>query len=348
MIDRFQLARPFLGVMSPEWAHALTVQGLKMGLGGASRGADDPILGTRCFGLDFSNPIGLAAGFDKNAEVPTPMLDLGFGFVEIGTVTPRPQAGNSRPRIFRLPTQRAVINRMGFNNEGLEAAAARLASAKPRRGPVGGNIGRNKDSTDAISDYVAGARRLSPLVDYLTVNVSSPNTPGLRMLQERGALTELLSAVKAARAAPVPVLVKIAPDLEDPALEDIARAVADTGVDGVIVSNTTVTRPAGLPRDLAAEAGGLSGRPLFPIATDALRRMYRITAGQVPLVGTGGIGSADDAYVKIRAGASLVQLYTALIFEGPDLVTRIKTGLVARLLADGFSKVADAVGADVR
>jgi dihydroorotate dehydrogenase len=213
---------------------------------------------------------------------------------------------------------------------------------------VGCNIGRNKDSSDAIADYVAGARKLSPLVDYLTVNVSSPNTPGLRMLQERGALTELLTAVKAARAKPVPILVKIAPDLENPGLEDVARAAADTGIDGIIVSNTTVARPADLPRDLAAEAGGLSGPPLFPIATEALRRMYRLVGGRIPLVGTGGIASADDAYVKIRAGASLIQLYTALIFEGPALVKQIKAGLAARLKADGFSTLGEAVGADVR
>jgi dihydroorotate dehydrogenase len=251
-----------------------------------------------------------------------------------------------------LPPQRAVINRLGFNNQGLEAAAKRLEAWRGRSarapGKVGGNIGRNKDTTDAVADYVEGARRLSPLVDYLTVNVSSPNTPGLRDLQGRVALTELLAAVKAARAAPVPVLVKIAPDLDDGALEDIATAVADTGADGIIVSNTTITRPSSLPRDLAAEAGGLSGPPLFPLATDMLRKMYRITKGGVPLVGVGGIGNADDAYVKIKAGASLIQLYTSLIFDGPGLLRGLKSGLASRLKADGFARLEDAIGADSR
>lgn len=352
IIDRFDLVRPVLGRLPPETAHGLTVLALELGLGGRSRAKDDPILAIERFGIAFSNPVGLAAGFDKNAQVMQAMLRLGFGFVEIGTVTPRPQAGNPRPRIFRLPTQRAVINRLGFNNQGLSAAAQRLVTWRARAGrapgKVGGNIGRNKDATDAVADYVEGARRLSPLVDYLTVNVSSPNTPGLRALQGRRALAELLAAVRAARIVPVPVLVKIAPDLEQSGLDDIADAVAETGTDGIIVSNTTITRPPGLPRDLAAEAGGLSGPPLFPLATEMLRRLYKITEGRIPLIGVGGIASADDAYVKIKAGASLIQLYTSLIFEGPGLLRGLKSGLAARLKADGFARLEDAIGAEVR
>jgi dihydroorotate dehydrogenase len=277
MIDRFDLARPLLGRLPPELAHALTIRSLELGLGGRSHVPDDPILAIERFGIRFSNPVGLAAGFDKNAQVMQGMLRLGFGFVEVGTVTPRPQSGNPRPRIFRLPTQRAVINRLGFNNHGLDAAAERLTTWRARRsrapGKVGGNIGRNKDSQDAVADYVIGAQRLSPLVDYLTVNVSSPNTPGLRAMQSRAALTELLTAVRAARAAPVPVLVKIAPDLDQAGLEDVAQAVAETGIDGIIVTNTTIERPPSLPRDLASESGGLSGPPLFPQATDILLHM---------------------------------------------------------------------------
>jgi dihydroorotate dehydrogenase len=352
MIDRFDLARPILGRLPPEAAHAFTIRVLELGLGGGPVAGDDPILAIRRFGLDFANPVGLAAGFDKNAQVVQAMLRLGFGFVEIGTVTPRPQAGNPRPRIFRLPPQRAVINRLGFNNHGLDAVVRRLEAWRRRsgrvKGLVGGNIGRNKDSTDAVADFVEGARRLSPLVDYLTVNVSSPNTPGLRDLQRRAALTELLSAVRAARTKQVPVLVKIAPDLEDSALDDIALSVTETGIDGIIISNTTITRPSTLPRDLAAEAGGLSGPPLFPLATAMLRKMYKITKGAIPLVGVGGIGNADDAYVKVKAGASLIQLYTSLIFDGPGLLKGLKTGLAARLKADGFARLEDAIGADHR
>jgi len=350
--DRFDLARPLLGRLPPEMAHGFTIRTLELGLGGRSRIPDDPILAIERFGLQFANPVGLAAGFDKNAQVMEAMLNLGFGFVEVGTVTPRPQTGNPKPRIFRLPTQRAVINRLGFNNQGLDAAVRRLAAWRARSsrapGRLGGNIGRNKDSADAIADYVEGARRLGPLVDYLTVNVSSPNTPGLRALQDRAALTELLTAVKAACTVPVPVLVKIAPDLEQAGLEDIAQAVADVGIDGIIVSNTTITRPPGLPRDLAAESGGLSGPPLYPLATEILRRMYRITEGRIPLIGVGGIASADDAYVKIKAGASLVQLYTSLIFEGPGLLRGLKSGLATRLKADGYTRLEDAIGADMR
>lgn len=321
---------------------------MRAGLAGRDGRTDDPILASRRFGLEFPNPVGLAAGFDKNAEVPEAALRLGFGFAEFGTVTPLAQAGNPKPRIFRLPEQRAVINRLGFNNAGLEPAAARAEALQGRSGIIGGNIGKNKDATDAVADYVTGTVRLSPLVDYLTVNVSSPNTPGLRALQGRAMLTELLSAVQAARLKPVPVLVKIAPDLTEDDLEDIIRAVIDTQVAGIIISNTTIARPPGLPVKLAAEAGGLSGVPLFGPSTEMLRRAYRLIGDVVPLVGVGGIASADDAYAKIRAGASLVQLYTAMVYQGPGLVRRIKTGLAARLKADGYARLDDAVGADVR
>ena len=321
---------------------------MNLGLAGRDRKADDPILAIRRFGLEFSNPVGLAAGFDKNAEISAAALKLGFGFTEFGTVTPRSQPGNPQPRIFRLPAQRAVINRLGFNNEGLEAAALRaevLRDSKRRpAGIVGGNIGKNKDSTDAVADYVTGAARLSPLVDYVTVNVSSPNTPGLRALQGRAVLTDLLSAVQAARRAPVPVLVKIAPDMTDEDLEDMIRAVIDTQAAGIIVSNTTIARPADIPARFAREAGGLSGAPLFARSTEMLRRAYRLAGDAIPLIGVGGIGCADDAYEKIRAGASLVQLYTALIYQGPALVQRIKSGLAARLRADGYSRLEDAIG----
>jgi dihydroorotate dehydrogenase len=352
IIDRFDLSRPILRLLPPELANAAAIQAMALRLAGKGPLSDDPILAIRRFGLDFSNPVGLAAGFDKNAEIPYAALRLGFGFTEFGTVTPRPQPGNPKPRVFRIPRQRAVINRLGFNNRGLDAAVARMEKLRsgPRapRGWIGGNIGRNKDAVDAVADYALAAARLSPLVDYLTVNVSSPNTPGLRALQGRAALTELLLAVLAARQRPTPVLVKIAPDLTEDDLADVIRAVTDAGIAGIIVSNTTVTRPPGLPPAIAREAGGLSGPPLFTLATDMLRRAYRMSGGVIPLIGVGGIGSADDAYVKIRAGASLVQLYTALIYEGPGLVGRIVDGLAARLHADGFRCLEDAVGADSR
>jgi dihydroorotate dehydrogenase len=351
IIDRFDLSRPILRLLPPEFAHRLTIRAMRAGLAGHWQNKPSPVLAIRRFGLDFATPLGLSAGFDKNAEVVVAALGLGFGFTEIGTVTPRPQAGNPRPRIFRLPRQRAVINRLGFNNQGLDVVVRRLerlrAGSKPVGGLVGGNIGRNKDSPDAVADYVAGAARLSPLVDYLTVNVSSPNTPGLRALQGRAALTELLSAVQAARLVPVPVLVKIAPDLREGELEDIVSAVLDTGTAGIIVSNTTVSRPEGLAAKMASETGGLSGPPLFPLSTEILRRAYRLTRGSVPLIGVGGVASADEAYTKIRSGASLVQLYTALIYEGPGLVRRITRGLAARLESDGYKSLEEAIGADV-
>ncbi|MBS0469704.1 MAG: quinone-dependent dihydroorotate dehydrogenase [Proteobacteria bacterium] len=296
--------------------------------------ADDPRLAVEAFGLRFPNPVGLAAGFDKNAEVPAAMAKFGFGFVECGTVTPRPQAGNPRPRLFRLTEDRAVINRMGFNNEGMEAAAARLAARK-RNGIVGINIGANKDSEDRIADYRIAFARLAPLADYVTVNVSSPNTPGLRGLQNKDELSALLSSLAEARAREprrMPVLLKIAPDLDLAALDDIASVTAATGMDGIIVSNTTIARPPTLRSPLAKEQGGLSGAPLFEPSTQILREMRARTT--LPLIGVGGIASGADAHAKLKAGATLVQLYSALAYEGPGLVARIKRELLECMDAD--------------
>jgi dihydroorotate dehydrogenase len=311
--------------------------------------ADGARLKVRAFGLDFSNPIGLAAGFDKDAEVPDAMLRFGFAFVECGTVTPRPQEGNPKPRLFRLSEDRAVINRMGFNNRGTEAAASRLA-ARNKSGIVGINIGANKDSADRVADYRTAFARLAPSASYVTVNVSSPNTPGLRGLQDREALTALLSALSDERArlsARVPLLLKIAPDLDDPALDDIADVAFRAGLDGLIVSNTTVARPP-LKSALAKEGGGLSGAPLFAPSTRILKEMRKRVGTKLALVGVGGVSSGADAYAKIRAGASLVQLYTALAYEGPGLIRRIKRELLTCLDRDGFARVSDAVGADVK
>jgi dihydroorotate dehydrogenase len=351
VIDLYPVAGPLLRALDPERAHDLTIRLLRGGLVPAGRRTDDRMLAQRVWGLDFPNPVGLAAGFDKNAVVPDAMLRLGFGFVEIGSVTPRPQPGNPRPRIFRLPHQRALINRYGFNNDGLEAVAARLR-ARERHGIVGANVGKNKDTVEAADDYAAGIAALAPLVDYLVVNVSSPNTPGLRALQGREPLAALLARALEARdragGRRPPLLLKIAPDLTPEDEADVAEVALASGIDGLVVSNTTVTRPPGLPEALAREAGGLSGPPLMEASTRLLARMYRLTGGRLPLVGVGGIASAEDAYAKIRAGASLLQLYTALVYRGPALVGELKRGLVRLLRADGFTRLADAVGAGHR
>lgn len=348
MIDLYPLARPLLMAMDAEQAHNLTIKALKTGLVPRVGGRDASSLATQVFGLDFPNPIGLAPGFDKNAEVPDAMLKLGFGFVECGTVTPQPQDGNPKPRLFRVPSARAVINRFGFNNQGLDAYATNLKLRLGRAGIVGGNVGKNKLTEDAASDYVACIERVAPLVSYLTVNVSSPNTPGLRTLQSRDALADLLGRCLEARARSdvrPPLLLKVAPDLTDEDKADIAAVVLESGIDGLIVSNTTLARPAAIPPALAAEAGGLSGVPLMEPSTKVLGEFYRLLGGRVPLVGVGGVASGADAYAKIRAGASLVQLYSALVYEGPGLVGRIKADLAALLARDGFAHVADAVGA---
>ena len=341
------LAAGALRTLDPEDAHRLTVRALALGLGPGAP-APDPILATTIAGLSLPSAVGLAAGFDKNAEVFGPMLAAGFGFVECGTVTPLPQAGNPRPRLFRLTDDRAVINRMGFNNAGLEAFAARLA--RPGRpGPVGANIGANKDSDDRIGDYVTGLKRLWGLADWFTLNISSPNTPGLRALQTRAALEELLGRTAEARDAlpaggRVPLFLKVAPDLDDPEIEAIVETVLAFGLSGIIVANTTLSRPALASSD-AGEAGGLSGAPLRELAQSVLGRFSTATAGRLPLVGAGGIASGADAYARIRAGASAVQLYSALVFEGPGLAVRLSRDLAARLRADGFRSLSEAVGA---
>jgi dihydroorotate dehydrogenase len=350
----YQRAFPLLDRIDPERAHRLAIAALKTGLIaadplGLNRRPDPPILAQTLFGMGFPNPVGLAAGFDKDGEVYRQTLNLGFGFVELGSVTPKPQSGNPRPRLFRLTADRAVINRMGFNNHGIEAMAARLRSRNPARGIVGINLGKNKDQTDAAADYAAGTQLLGPLADYLVINVSSPNTPGLRALQSRDALVALIAAVLAARAALArrpPLLLKIAPDLTDADRQDIADVALASGLDGLIVSNTTIARPDGLDLRFAREAGGLSGRPLREPATEVLRDLYRRTGGALPIIGVGGVASAEDAYAKIRAGARLVQLYSALVYEGPGLVRRIKDGLARLRARDGFAHVTEAVGAD--
>lgn len=340
------LATRAMRALDPEDAHTLAIRSLQAGLGPRG-GADDPILATTVAGLALPNPVGLAPGFDKNAEVFGPMLRAGFGFVECGTVTPKPQAGNPRPRLFRLTEDRAVINRMGFNNEGLEAFAGRLSHRGA--GIVGANIGANKDSEDRIGDYVTGLTRLWGLASYFTINISSPNTPGLRALQTKAALEELLGRLAEARdalpaAGRVPMFLKVAPDLEDGEVETITTAVAANGLTGIIVSNTTIGRPA-LKSRHAGEAGGLSGAPLMSLSTQMLGRFAEAAGGRLVLIGAGGIASGADAYAKIRAGAQAVQLYSALAFEGPGLVTRIKRELAERLQADGFGSLQAAVGA---
>ncbi len=352
MIDLYPLIRPVLRRLPAETAHNLTLRALETGLGRlivgrAAREPDPPILAQRLWGLEFPNPVGLAAGFDKDARVPEAMRSFGFGFVEIGTVTPRPQPGNPKPRVFRLEEDQAIINRMGFNSGGLDAAIERLRRRR-HTGIVGVNLGKNRDSDDAVADYSEGIRRAAEVADYLVVNVSSPNTPRLRDLQRRASLQTLLAPLLRARdesGRPVPLLVKIAPDLTPEEREDIAAVALAAGVDGLIVSNTTVDRPAGLASRYAIEAGGLSGRPLFAASTALLADMYRLTGGRLPLIGVGGVASAAEAYQKIRAGACLVQLYTALVFNGPRLVTDIKAGLAELLRADGFTCLAEAVGA---
>jgi len=341
------LATRALRGLDPEDAHGLAVAGLKAGLGPRA-GPDDPILRGSLAGLALPNVVGLAPGFDKNAEVFAPMLRAGFGFVECGTVTPLPQAGNPRPRLFRLSQDRAVINRMGFNNQGLEAFARRLARRKGA-GVVGANIGANKDAADRIGDYVTGLKRLWGLASYFTINVSSPNTPGLRALQTKAALEDLLgrlteAADALAPEARVPMFLKVAPDLEAGEVETITETVVSHGLAGIMVSNTTVSRPE-LRSPRRAEAGGLSGAPLMGLSTRVLGEFAAAGAGRLALVGVGGVASGEDAYAKLRAGACAVQLYSALVFEGPGLVGTIKRDLAARLRADGFASAQAAVGA---
>jgi len=361
----YRRLRPLFFLLEPERAHGLVMGGLNVW----SRLAPRPKragpwldaqsaarLRQTLFGLSFTTPVGLAAGLDKGSVIAPACFRLGFGSVEIGSITPRPQSGNERPRMFRLPAARALINRMGFNNDGLEAVARRLRSLPAQPGPIGINLGKNKDTPNerAADDYLAGFRALAPYAGYIAINVSSPNTPGLRALQGAAELSALISAVSAERdryaAQPagrrVPLLVKLSPDEPDDRLEAIAQAAVAAGADGLIATNTTLSRAGVEPLANAQEAGGLSGEPLRARALSVCARLYRATGGATPIIGVGGIASADDAYARIRAGASLVQLYTGLVYGGPDIAARIARGLAARLERDGFASLRDAVGRD--
>jgi dihydroorotate dehydrogenase len=338
----YRLLRPLMFALDAEQAHRATIRALSL-LPRRDLPAFPSSLASEVAGLRFPSPVGLAAGFDKDGEVPDAMLSLGFGFIEVGTITPRPQAGNPTPRLFRLTEDEAVINRMGFNNRGQASALARLRN-RARRGVVGVNIGANKDSADRIADYVAGVRTMAPLADYLTVNISSPNTPGLRNLQAGGELIELLIAITEARPqGGPPVFLKVAPDLQAGDHDRIVRAALDTRIDALIVANTTVSRPP-LKSRHAREAGGLSGAPLRALALEALRAFRSASGESLPLISAGGIASADDAWDRILAGASLVQLYSALVYHGPGLARRIADGLAARLAERGMGNIAEAVG----
>ncbi|MNU48032.1 quinone-dependent dihydroorotate dehydrogenase [uncultured Brevundimonas sp.] len=338
------LGAVLLRQMDPETAHRLAIRALQITPLPAP-GADDPILKTRIAGLEMSNPVGLAAGLDKNGEALDGLSRLGFGAVECGSVTPRAQAGNPKPRLFRLSEDRAIINRMGFNNEGLKPFGARLAR-RPTRTAIGANLGANKETEDKAADYVIGLRRLAGLADYFTINISSPNTPGLRALQGREALDDLLGRINEARPTDgAPVFLKIAPDLIGEEIGMIVEASLAHQIDALIVSNTTLERPATLKSGFAGEAGGLSGAPLKPFAQKALEAAAEAAAGRLPLIAVGGIASGADAWARIRAGASAVQIYSALIYDGPGLVGAIKRDLAARLRAEGFRHISDAVGA---
>ena len=341
----YSLCRPLLFRIPAEPAHRLTIAALRLAPGSTSA-APQPLLCQRVAGLVFPNPVGIAAGFDKNGEVPDALLGLGFGFVEAGTVTPRPQEGNAKPRLFRLVEDEAVINRMGFNNDGSAVVARRLAARQANPGLIGANIGANKDSTDRIEDYAQMTRIMAPLASYLTVNISSPNTPGLRALQDPAALADLLDAVIEARGDHAArIFLKLAPDLTALDIDAICKIALDKRLDALIVTNTTIARPP-LRSALASEAGGLSGAPLRPLALQILRDFRQATGGAIPLIGVGGIASVDDAWARIRAGASLIQLYSALVYAGPGLVRRIVQGLAQRVSAEGMSSIAEAVGSE--
>ncbi|XP_051127851.1 dihydroorotate dehydrogenase (quinone), mitochondrial [Andrographis paniculata] len=374
-----KLVNPFFALLDPEFAHRMGVTAASRGWVPIEKRPDPPILELEVWGRRFSNPIGLAAGFDKNAEAIEGLLGLGFGFVEVGSVTPVPQEGNPKPRIFRLRNEGAIINRCGFNSEGIVVVAKRLGAQHGKRkletsstsspvgdeivqggkagpGILGVNLGKNKTSEDAAADYVQGVHTLSQYADYLVINISSPNTPGLRQLQGRKQLKDLVKKVQAARdemqwgeEGPPPLLVKIAPDLSKQDLEDIAAVALALRVDGLIISNTTIQRPDAVKNNpVSEESGGLSGKPLFDLSTDILKDMYILTKGKIPLIGCGGVSSGEDAYNKIRAGATLVQLYTAFAYGGPALIPCIKAELAACLHRDGFKSVNEAVGADCR
>lgn len=350
----YKLAAPILMRMDAENAHHLALRAMEAGFyPRAPQGLDDPSLHVDLWGLHFANPVGLAAGFDKDARVIAPCLRMGFGFVEAGTVTPEPQAGNPRPRIFRDMKARAIINRMGFPSRGAVSFRHNMEAflSDPRRpaGLVGINIGMNKGQDDPAQDYVRLVKELGGLADYITVNISSPNTPGLRDLQKRDAFMTLVERIIAARGgAKAPLLVKLAPDLDEGAQEMLASCALEAGIDGLILTNTTLERPEGLPPALAAQAGGLSGAPLTEKGLAIIRNFYHLTGGRIPLIAAGGICDGSEAYARIRAGAGLIQLYSALVFRGPDVVWDIRKTLAARLRADGFTHISEAVGADHR
>jgi dihydroorotate dehydrogenase len=335
---------PLLHRLEPERAHTLALAALRLGLAGRAAGDADPALAQTLFGRRFANPLGLAAGFDKNAVAVAPLARLGFGFIETGTVTPLPQPGNPRPRMFRLAEEQAVINRLGFNNQGLAAYVARLAALRGARVPVGANVGINKTGAEPLRDYPALVAAVAPYADYVVVNVSSPNTPGLRDLQGEAALGGILRAIAAAVPQRPPLLVKVAPDLSEAGLEAVVQTVIEAGGQGLIVANTTLARPAGLRGAHAGEAGGLSGPPLLDPSTRMLAQAARLAAGRLVLVGCGGVASGADALAKIRAGAHLVQLYTAFAYQGPALIPRLLAELSAALRAQGHRSVLDARG----
>lgn len=340
----YSLIRPALFRLDAEQAHGLAIAGLKFLPRRANR--ESGPLATTVAGIDFPNPVGMAAGFDKDAEVPDALLGQGFGFAEVGSITPLPQSGNPRPRLFRLVEDGAVINRMGFNNGGAASAVERLAARKGRPGVVGINIGANKDSADRIADYATMARIMAPYASYLAVNVSSPNTPGLRALQDEGALAALLDGVLEARGnGGPPVFLKVAPDLEPEDIDSIARIAIEKQLGALIVSNTTISRPS-LKSAQAGEAGGLSGAPLKDLAQQRIRDFRKATGGAVPLIGVGGIANAEDAWARIRAGASLIQLYSAMVYEGPSIAKFITRDLQRLMQRDGFASIAEAVGTE--
>jgi len=352
----FGVIKPVMHALDPERAHGVSICAMKAGLAPSIAPVEDPRLRITLWERNFRNPVGLAAGFDKNAEVIGPMLNIGFGFVEVGTGTPRAQDGNPRPRVFRNVRHEAVINRMGFPNAGLDAFKENIEKfldKKPRPpGIVGINIGMNKTQDDPAKDYCHLIRMLGPYADYFTVNISSPNTPGLRKLQQKEKLAELLDRVSEARQKfcgkqdPPPLLIKLAPDLDEEQQQEIAQVLLKADIDGLILTNTTLDRPDPLPERFKEEAGGLSGKPLTNKSTDIIRAFYKLTNGKLPIIGVGGISSAEDAYEKIKAGASLVQLYSAMVFHGPEVVRRINEDLIRLIEQDGYSSVGQAVGAD--
>jgi len=340
-------------MFSPENAHNLSLMGLKLGLLGSSNPITSPCLKTSLWGLDFPNPIGLAAGYDKNAEVPNAILELGFGSTEVGTITPKAQPGNPRPRIFRLQEDEAIINQLGFNNKGLEATQLRLKkiNTQGRSGIIGANVGANKTSRDPTQDYVIGLKALEGLADYYVINISSPNTPGLRALQSKNALENLLKRTIEARnnfKKWAPLLLKVAPDLTPEDIKDISEVALNKKIDGLVISNTTISRPLNLKSKNKTQGGGLSGKPLLGLSTKTLAEFYKLIGGKIPLIGVGGVNNGISAYKKVKSGASLIQIYSALVYEGPSIAGKVALELETLLQKDGFKSLKDAIGADLK